>query len=350
MQTQLTPNAKPSPSVARQDFYKAIDAENMAPLWEVLGDLVPRTPRTPCVPCHWNWAAARARLMQAGELITAQEAERRVLVLENPGLRGASAITHSLYAGLQLILPGEIAPAHRHTATAVRLILEGEGAYTSVDGERTPMHVGDFVITPSWTFHDHGNPGNVPVIWLDGLDVPIIQLFDAGFSEHASAQAQPSARATDDSLARYAGNLLPVDYRPGQANPLFRYPYEQTRSTLQRLYANGPVHPIHGIKMRFAHPGTGGWPTPTMGGFMQLLPQRFAGEVSRSTDAMVFCVLEGSGHTQIGNTRIDWAPRDVFMVPSWVPVRHFADAEAVLFSMSDRPAQQALGFWREAQE
>ncbi len=333
----------------RQAFYKTIDTENMSPLWEVLGDLVPREPRTPCVPCHWPWEAARARLMRAGELISAAEAERRVLVLENPGLRGASSITHSLYAGLQLLLPGEIAPVHRHTATAVRLIMEGEGAYTSVDGERTPMHVGDFVITPSWTFHDHGNPGSDAVIWFDGLDVPIIKLFDAAFSEH-----QPSsplrARAEDDSLARYAGNLLPVDYRAGLANPVFRYPYAQTRSTLMRLRANGELHPAHGIRMRFAHPGTGGWPTPTIGAFMQLLPKGFDGTACRSTDATVYCVVEGCGHSDIGGTRIEWGPRDVFMVPSWVDARHLAGEDAVLFSMSDRPAQLALGIWREASQ
>jgi hypothetical protein len=62
---------------------------------------------------------------------------------------------------MRLLLPGEIAPSHRHTASAILLIVEGRGAYTSVDGERTPMEPGDFVITPSWTSHDHGNPGDV---------------------------------------------------------------------------------------------------------------------------------------------------------------------------------------------
>jgi hypothetical protein len=78
-----------------------------------------------------------------GTLITAREAERRVLVLENPGLRGASSITRTLYAGLQLILPGEVAPSHRHTQSALRFVLEGKGAYTAVDGERASMHPGD---------------------------------------------------------------------------------------------------------------------------------------------------------------------------------------------------------------
>ncbi len=111
-----------------------------------------------------------------------------MLILENPALRGQSAITQSLYAGLQLILPGEVAPSHRHTQSALRFIVEGSGAYTAVDGERTTMRPGDFIITPSWTWHDHGHDGTGPVIWLDGLDIPMIRFFDAGFAENATSQ------------------------------------------------------------------------------------------------------------------------------------------------------------------
>src|SRR5438045_8367891 len=137
----------PEATAARKAFYQRIDRENLTPLWEVLGELVPPRPRTPCVPALWRYETVRAHLMEAGRLITAREAERRVLVLENPGLRGASATTHSLYAGLQLILPGEIAPAHRHSQSALRFILQGGGAYTAVNAEKVTMNVGDFVIT-----------------------------------------------------------------------------------------------------------------------------------------------------------------------------------------------------------
>jgi gentisate 1,2-dioxygenase len=337
-----------APTHARQAFYRAIDAEHLAPLWEVMGDLVPREPRTPCVPVHWSWAPLRSRLIEAAGLITAQEAERRVLVLENPGLRQRSSLTHSLYAGVQLLMPGEIAPSHRHTATAVRLIMEGECAYTTVDGERASMRPGDFVITPSWSFHDHGNPGDEPVIWLDGLDVPMVQMFDAAFSEKPTQGDAPSPLRTDDSHARHSGLLMPADHSAGGANPVFRYPYAATRATLAHMAQNGPAHPVHGIKLRFSHPGTGGWPTPTIGAFMQLLPASFSGRESRSTDAAVYCVVEGAGFSEIGGKRFDWSRGDIFMVPSWVPVRHCALEQSVLFSMSDRPAQQALGIWREA--
>ncbi|MFZ9137799.1 MAG: cupin domain-containing protein, partial [Hylemonella sp.] len=130
---------------------------HLTPLWEVLHALVPPQPNSPCVSTLWRYEQVRPFLQRAGELISAEEAVRRVLILENPGLRGKSAITQSLYAGLQLILPGEVAPSHRHTQSALRFIVEGTGAYTAVDGERTLMHPGDFIITPSWTWHDHGN-------------------------------------------------------------------------------------------------------------------------------------------------------------------------------------------------
>src|SRR5437870_2669946 len=167
----------------RKAFYERIDKDSLTPLWEVLGNLVPPHPAPACVPALWRYRQVRPYLIEAGRLISAREAERRVLVLENPALRGAASITHTLYAGLQLILPGEVAPSHRHTQSALRFVVEGEGAYTAVDGERTTMHPGDFIITPSWTFHDHGNPGDAPVIWLDGLDIPMVAFFDAGFVE-----------------------------------------------------------------------------------------------------------------------------------------------------------------------
>ena len=148
--------------------------------------------------------------MRAGEAITAEEAVRRVLILENPALRGQSAVTQSLYAGLQLILPGEVAPSHRHTQSALRFIVEGSGAYTAVDGERTTMQPGDFIITPSWTWHDHGHEGDEPVVWLDGLDIPMVRFFDAGFAENDTSKSQAVSRTEGTSFARYGYNMAPV--------------------------------------------------------------------------------------------------------------------------------------------
>jgi gentisate 1,2-dioxygenase len=340
--------AQPEVTNDRQAFYKRIDEDSLAPLWEVLGNLVPSQPATSCVPALWRYAHVRSFLMEAGRLITAREAERRVLILENPGLRGASSITHSLYAGLQIILPGEVAPSHRHTQSALRFVIEGEGAYTAVDGERTSMRPGDFIITPSWTFHDHGNPGDVPVVWLDGLDIPMVAFFDAGFAERYPEELQPVTKPEGDALARFGANLLPLEYTSrSPTTPVFTYPYDRSREALEQLRRHGAPHVCHGVKMQYANPATGGYPMPTIGAFLQLLPAAFEGKPYRSTDGTVYCVVEGSGRSHVGDKSFEWEAHDVFVVPSWSKVSHQAVEDAVLFSFSDRPVQKALGLWRE---
>ena len=335
---------------ARQAFYAAIAPHHLAPLWENLHHLVTRAPATPTVPAHWDYdGVVRPYLMQAGGLITAKEAERRVLILENPGLPGQASITRSLFAGLQLILPGEVAPAHRHTQSALRFIIEGHGAYTAVEGERSLMEPGDFVITPSWTWHDHGNDSAAPMVWLDGLDIPIVRLFDASFAEPAAADSQTVARPSGDSLARFGHNMAPVDWRPtGPASPVFSYPYARSREALAALARNGAPDACHGHKLRYVNPATGGAPMPTIGAFLQLLPEGFATAPYRCTDGTVFSVVEGEGETIVGDTTIRWKPRDLFVVPAWHRHTHRATSEAVLFSFSDRPVQEALRLWREA--
>src|SRR6266508_1061289 len=319
-------------SPERTALYERLRAKHTAPLWEVLAKLVTPQPQSEYVPALWRYDDIRPLLMDAGRLITAKEAERRVLVLENPGMPGQSQITSSLYAGIQLVMPGEIAPSHRHAASALRFVLEGDGtAYTAVDGERTTMRPGDFVLTPFWTFHDHGNPGGKPVIWLDGLDVPIVNLFNASFSDHHEEEPQPLTRRDGDALARYGGGLLPIEHTPrGMSSPMFIYPYDRTREALDTLYRNGPLHPRHGIKMQYVNPATGGYPMPTIAAFIQFLPKTFNGKAHRSTDATIFCVAEGRGRTTIGTASFDWGPHDVFVAPSWQPVSHEALENAVL--------------------
>lgn len=333
----------------RADFYRRIDPLGLSPLWESLHALVPPTPRTPVLPVLWDYDdTIRPRLMEAGALITAQEAQRRVLILENPGLRGAASITHSLYAGLQLILPGEVAPAHRHSQSALRFVIEGSGAYTAVDGERTVMQPGDFVITPAWTWHDHGNETDTPMVWLDGLDIPTVAFFDAGFAEPSAQRSQTVSRPVDDARARYGANLLPVDWTPqGLSSPLFSYPYARTRAALETMKTNGAPDPHAGYRMRYANPATGGHAMPTIGAFIQLVPAAFATLPYRSTDSTVYVVVEGSGRSTIAGERFAWKERDIFVAPSWAWQQHQAFGDAVLFSFSDRPAQQALGLWRE---
>jgi gentisate 1,2-dioxygenase len=342
---------KPETSPQLKALYQRLLAKNTAPLWEVLGEIVTPQPKPGCVPALWRYDEVRALLMDAGALISAQEAERRVLVLENPSLRGQSQITPTLYAGVQLVMPGETAPTHRHSASALRFVLEsGDGAYTAVDGERTTMHAGDFILTPSWTYHDHGNPSDRPAIWLDGLDIPLVNLFSASFAEHHPEDIQPVMRPEGDALSRYGAGLMPVEFTPERRSPMLSYPYARSREALDRLHRNGPIHPVHGIKMQYVNPATGGYPMPTIAAFLQLLPGGFETASYRSTDATIFCAAEGRGTSRVGDQTLTWGPRDVFVVPSWAAVSHTASEDAVLFSFSDRPAQKSLGLWREQHE
>ncbi len=339
----------PVRTAERAAFYDELAPKHMAPLWEVLRALMTREPATPCVPAIWHYDEVRPYLMRSGDLITAKEAERRVLILENPALAGKASVTHTLYAGLQLILPGEVAPAHRHSQSALRFVLEGKGAYTAVDGERTYMSPGDFVITPSWTWHDHGNDSEEPMVWLDGLDIPLVGFLDAGFVEPGNTETQLVTRPAGDSLARYGSGLLPVDWRPtSPTSPVFNYPYARTREALAQMERQQEWDPCHGLKLRYVNPATGDYAMPTMSTFMQLLPRGFAGAPYRSTDGTVFVCIEGQGETRIGDRTFAWGPRDVFVVPSWATHRHRAVAESVLFSFSDRTVQEKLGLWREA--
>ena len=341
----------PAAQQQRKAFYDRIGIDSMTPLWEVLGALVPHQPRSPAVPHQWKYAAVRDSVMEAGLLISAEEAERRVLILENPALRGQSCITQSLYAGLQLIMPGEVAPAHRHTQSALRLVLDGEGAYTAVDGERTTMRRGDFIITPAWTWHDHGNLGNEPVVWLDGLDIPIVRFLDAGFAEKSDSTYQAVARPEGDALARYGANMVPVDFyqQPAEPTKVFVYPWERTLASLQAI-ASGTPDAHFGHKQRYVNPATGRSPMPTMAAFSQLIPPGFETRPYRCTDGTVYVCLRGGAETSVAGQSFRLDENDVLVVPSWHSHQFRAGPETVLFSYSDRPVQQALGLWREQRE
>jgi gentisate 1,2-dioxygenase len=336
-------------SAARQAYYERISGYAMAPLWEVMRNLVPQHPTSVCAAAIWRFQDVKPLVEEAGALITAKEAERRVLVLENPALRGKSRITQTLFAGLQLILPGELAPAHRHTASAIRFVLDGEGAYTAVEGEQTIMRRGDFVITANWAGHDHGNTASAAMIWLDVLDLPTINFFEAAFSESLPDEAQKTTREDGDSLLRYGSGVLPdgVPANP-RRTPIINYPYARTRPILDRLRLAGDVDPWLGTCVRYANPFNGGWALPTMGAQLRLLPQGFQGRDYRSTDGTIFVGVEGEGATTIDGVQFVWSPGDVFVVPPWTRCAHAAAVDAVLFSVSDRPAQEALGIWREA--
>lgn len=332
----------------RQAFYDAIEPESMRALWSVMSGIITPEPKSDCVPVKWSYDSVRARLLEAADLITAKEAERRVLILENPGLKGTSKVTTSLYCGIQCVMPGEVAPAHRHSQSALRFVLESEGGVTAVGGENTELNYGDFVITPSWEWHDHTSRSDAPIFWLDGLDIPVVQFLDASFAEGMGEDQQAITKPMGDSLARYGANMMPLGYeKTAPTSPIFNYPYERSREALEQMRRREEWDPCHGLKMRYVNPVDGGWAMPTIGASLQLMPRGFSSVPYQSTDATVYVGVEGRGRATIGGKTFEWGPRDVFVVPSWHTLAHEVDEDAVLFSYSDRPIHEKLGLFRE---
>jgi len=332
----------------RSDFYQRAASQRLAPLWRVLGGLVTESPKTPCIAARWRYEEVRPYLMEACGLISTEESERRVLVLENPGLPGQSRITRNLFCGLQIIMPGEVAPAHRHVASALRFIVEGKNAYTTVAGERTMMEPGDFVITPKWTWHEHGNESDRPMVWVDGLDMHIVNMCDASFRENYPERSHPTSRPEGSSHAEAGANLVPIDLEHrSQTSPIFNYPYRATRECLHALSRCRAPDACHGFKMKYINPLTGGWAMPTISTCIQLLPKGYVTSSYRSTASTVFVVVEGAGSVTIAGQEFDFLPHDIFIVPSWHEHLLEATSETVLFSYSDQVVQEKLDFFRE---
>jgi gentisate 1,2-dioxygenase len=334
-----------------RSLYAEMEPRSLYPLWEVLASLVTPHPRSAARAFRWRYGDARDFLLRAGDLISAAQAERRVLIMENPGLPGTSSATTSLYAGLQLILPGEVAPCHRHAQCALRFVMEGCGAYTAVDGEKAVMRPFDLVLTPGWQWHDHGNTSGRPMIWLDGLDIPTVTHFDASFVEHLPEAAHPQTVAAGDTRLRYGRNLRPMrgtvgDRRAGR-QPLFHYPYAEWRESLAAMAADGAADPHFGYAMEFLNPADGGAVMPTISAHVRLMPAGFVSRPRTATDGTVFVVVEGAGTAVVAGERIPLAERDTVVVPSWREVVFEADRELVLFGYSDRTAQEKLGLFRE---
>lgn len=339
---------KPDNAALREDFYNRASTENLAPLWTVLAGMVPREPTTRAVPTLWPYDRVRPYLLEATDLIGTVEAERRVLILENPALPHEAKITGSMYAGLQVILPGERAHAHRHAAAALRFVMEGTGGWTAVNNEKTEMHPGDFVVTPSWTWHEHGNDGNGPVVWLDGLDIHIVNLLDTGFREDNHEQPHLAERPFEASMFEAGMNLLPMDAdRTRHTSPIFNYTYAKSREALHGASRFRDIDPARGFMMRYVNPLNGDWAMATVATWLQLLPKGNATAPYRSTDGTIMVVVEGRGHSVVAGKRIDWKPQDVFAIPAWSEVTHHPDEETVMFGASDRATQEKLGLWRE---
>jgi gentisate 1,2-dioxygenase len=338
----------------REAFYEELSRSDTGALWNVLSALLTPEPPVKSVPHIWRWRDLRPQVLRSGELVTAEEAERRVVMLLNPSLpRERSAVTATLYAGVQLILPGEVAPTHHHTPSAIRFIIEGDGGYTAISGERTAMKKGDFLTTPIWVWHDHGNEGDGPVMWLDGLDIPFVTNLDAVFYEElqqtrAGLEVQPVVKPPEDSKWRWGSNLRPAWQRPPTTySPVLNYPWATSRAALHALRED-QGSPFDGIILEYIHPHTGGPALPTMAAYLQLLRAGEHTRAHRHVASTVYHVAEGGGYSVIGGARFDWQEGDTFVVPAWCWHEHASEqGGAVLFSFSDRPILRAFGLDRE---
>ena len=332
-----------------QDYRDAMTEAGVAPLWPMMRNVLPHhRPQAVSKPHLWTYRSVRPLLLQAGDLTPVEKAERRVHVLSDPG-RGVGAMqaTASLYAGLQLLLPGESAPAHRHTPSAARIVVEGEGAYTVVEGEKLPMKEGDLILTPGGTWHDHGHDGDEPVVWLDALDLPLFYYLEGSYAEEGELQARRNR--PDASQVEYrASGLVPARRRQAKASawPLMRFPWERTKATLKELSAYGGSE---AIEVDYVNPETGESPLPVMGfTALMLRPGETVRPPLRSTSA-IFHVVSGSGRSTVDGETCAWTSKDTFSVPVFAEIEHFnsGDEPAFLIYVHDAPLQEKLGYYEE---
>jgi gentisate 1,2-dioxygenase len=340
------------PEEQLQSYYRELKSYSVEPLWLAQAEVQATEPKSKAVPYLWRWRELRPQALRAGELVGTEQAERRVLRLLNPGLEGRTATTTTLFAGLQIVLPGEFARAHRHTLAALRFIIESDGGYTVVNGECIPMHPGDLVLTPNWTWHDHGNDTRQPMIWLDGLDIPLVRFLDATFYESYPEDVQPVTEPVEASVARYGSAVLqPAGEKPAAPySPLWRYPWEQTRSALERLAALEAGSPYDGVLMDYTNPITGRWVMPTISCHIQLLRPGERTKAHRHTVSAVYHVVEGRGLSIVDRQKLEWEGKDVFCVPGWAFHEHenrSATEPAILFSYTDAPVLRTLDLYRE---
>jgi gentisate 1,2-dioxygenase len=333
-------------------------ALNLVEFWKQRMEIEIQEPRLTAVPHHWKWSDISPRLAVAASTVPIEECERRALVFSNPGLSGKPYITQTLFAAYSLYNPGERAPVHRHTPNASRFVLEGNGGFTVVNGEKIQMSRGDLVLTPNGCWHDHGNEGTEPVIWVDVLDVPLSESLNATIFEFDYVEdKQPKTTQSIAAPSGYSthlysrGGLTPtfVDHRRGRVDhsPMFVYRWKDTRAALDAM-SGLPGSPYDAITVEYTNPVSGGPVLQTMSYRSTLLRAAERTLPQRRTSSSVFVVLEGTGKTEINGKTFEWKPNDVFCAPAWSWYHHESTSgEAVLYSVTDEPALKKLGFMRK---
>ncbi len=330
-----------------EEYRAALTEQNLVPLWPSLRAVLPPgkpIPRTK--PVCWPYKGLRPLLLKAGELTPIEKAERRVLVLANPG-HGLEKMQASstIYLGMQLLLPGEWAPAHRHTPNAVRMIVEGEGAYTTVNGEKCPMNRGDLILTPTGLWHEHGHDGEKPVVWLDVLDLPVVYYMEASYVTEGNAQTV-SVEAAEHAYQLGGVVPAPVFTRNDQPFPMLRYPWANVRKALETLAVNQPE--IEAVQVAYVNPETGSDCQKILGfSALMLRPGEHLALPARSS-AMVFHQIEGSADVTLEGHQFCLSDADTCCIPGYIQVtlsNRSADLPAFIFIADDAPLQKKLGVY-----
>jgi gentisate 1,2-dioxygenase len=341
---------------------------HLVEFWRERDDIESLKPRPKPEPYIWRWRDMRDHLAWAGHAVGVEDAERRGLLFANPGLAGRYYATRTMTAAYSLYNPGETAPVHRHTACASRFAISGDGGYTTVDGEKCVMRRGDLIITPAGLWHNHGNEGTAPLIWMDVLDLPYVESVNCShfefdyFEEVEGSNSRERIKRATQTI-RYASGyseriysvagVVPLfgdgERGQGKHSPKYHYSWAATREALHTLKGE-PGSPYEGIIVEYCDPTTGKSVMPNMSFRAQMLRPGESTQPYRDTTSTVFCVLEGEGFTQVGDTQLEWSENDVFVVPNWMWRQHGNTAsgrEAVLYSVSDSPIIARGGLMRQ---
>jgi gentisate 1,2-dioxygenase len=314
-------------STALQEYCATLRGAGLDAPWATPGPLI--RPKASSVRAWlWRWSDIEPLLRRSPEFMKpGRGAERRILRLDNPGVPERTA-THTISTAVQYLLPGEIAPAHRHTPNAVRFMLWGDGAFTTVEGDRCEMQRGDLVLTRSMTWHDHGNSGEQPVMWTDGLDSPVVRYLENLYMEEYPEEQQRAGKG--------AGNNARIHFRWGDAYA----------ALLAR--ADEEANPFDDVVMEYLDPVTGRSVLPSLACSLQMLRPGVRTRAHRETTSAVYHVVRGAGTTVIDGVRFDWGEGDFFCVPPRALHAHANEggAPAILYRVDDKPLVTALGFYR----
>ncbi|KAJ6440031.1 gentisate 1,2-dioxygenase [Purpureocillium lavendulum] len=333
------------------EYLETLPSRHLEPLWSQMSMLAPHQPKPVARPHVWKHDEVMPCLAKAGEIVPEEKAERRVLILVNPSMK-APFTTDTIYAGLQLVNPGETAPAHRHVASAFRFIIDGEG-FTAVEGQKLRLVRGDVIVTPTWHWHDHGNESEKPIVWLDVLDLPLFTYARVHFGEGYGEKRYPSKYDVFPhtyipcKIWTGLGELTKLTdiYRPVEVSD-WRHPWSETQSALD---AQPGDHAVYHYRNDAGQPLAA-----TLGAQAERISPGVSTAPTQDIRSFIYHCYSGQGHTVVemqgGETVVlRWTERDTFAVPSWSKVSHVNESDteqAYLVGMHDGPFLDALGLRR----